>query len=88
MAENKAKGSEHDDFVSKVSKDPSKPADALLLSGFVGKSSEEGHTRLHFDPELKHFVDIPNDAILAQPEDSRRPFRSGDLMCGSRATRR
>jgi hypothetical protein len=64
MADNKGKGPEHDGFVSKVSKDPSKPADAILLSGFIGKSSDEGYTRIHFDPELKHYVDVPDEAIL------------------------
>src|SRR5215831_1068176 len=54
----------YDDFVSKVVKDPKQPPDALLLTGYLGESSEEGHTRLHFDPELKNYVEIPNDAVL------------------------
>jgi hypothetical protein len=63
MAEIKAKIPQ-DDFVSKVVRDPKQPPDTLLLTGYLGESSEEGHTRLHFDPELKSYVEIPNDAIL------------------------
>jgi len=63
MPENKA-NIPHDDFVAKVVKDPKQPPDTILLTGYIGKSSEEGHTRLYFDPELKNYVEIPNDAIL------------------------
>jgi|SRR5882724_681972 hypothetical protein len=63
MAENKA-NIPLDDFVSKVVKDPKQPPDTILLTGYLGKSSEPEHTRLHFDPELKNYVEIPNDAIL------------------------
>jgi hypothetical protein len=52
------------DFVGKIVKDPKSPPDTILLTGYLGKSSEEGHTRLYFDPELKTYVEIPNDAIL------------------------
>jgi hypothetical protein len=54
----------HDDFVGKIVKDPKSPPDTILLTGYLGKSSEEGHTRLYFDPELKSYVEIPNEAIL------------------------
>jgi hypothetical protein len=70
MAENKAKIPE-DDFVSKVVKDPRQPPDTLLLSGYLGKSSEEGHTRLYFDPELKSYVEIPQEAIQHWQEVSK-----------------
>ncbi len=63
MAEQKPRFKE-DDFVSKVVKNPKEPADALLLQGFLGASSEEGYTRLYFDPQLSDYVEIPNDAIL------------------------
>jgi len=53
-----------DAFVSEVVKDPKAPPDALLLSGFIGDSLEPGHTRLYFDPQLRGYVEIPNDAIL------------------------
>ena len=35
-----------------------------MLSGYLGASSEEGHTRLYFDPQLSTYVEIPDDAIL------------------------
>jgi hypothetical protein len=67
MAENKANIS-LDDFVSKVVKDPKQPPDTTLLTGYLGKSSEEGHTRIYFDPELKNYLEVPNDAVLHTQE--------------------
>jgi hypothetical protein len=39
-----------------------------MLSGYVGASSEPGHTRLYLDPEFRSYVEIPNDAILHTQE--------------------
>jgi len=58
----------HADFVSQVVKDPKSPPDVLLLQGFPGASSEKGHTRLYFDPQLTGYVEIPDDAILHSRE--------------------
>src|SRR5262245_14428465 len=52
------------DFVAKIVKDPKNPPATLMLTGFTGDSSEEGHTRLYFDPSLSNYVEIPDDAIL------------------------
>jgi hypothetical protein len=63
----------HDDFVDKLVGDAKAAPNALLLSGFVGKAAEDGHTRLYLDPELREYVDIPNDDLLyskAIPEDA------------------
>ncbi|HEV2418896.1 MAG TPA: hypothetical protein VGX94_13955, partial [Terriglobia bacterium] len=55
-------------LVSKLVKDPKAPPSTLLLSGFLGNSSEEDHTRLYLDPQLSDYVEIPNDAILHTEE--------------------
>jgi hypothetical protein len=52
------------DFVAKIVKDPKNPPDTLMLTGYLGASSESAHTRLYFDPTLNAYVEIPNDAIL------------------------
>jgi hypothetical protein len=62
------KGPKQDELVAKLVKDAQSPPDTLLLSGHVGASSEEGHTRLYFDPQLSDYVEIPNDAILHTQE--------------------
>ena len=51
-------------FVDKLVTDPKQPPQTLLLSGYTGASSEEGHTRLYFDPQLADYVEIPDAAIL------------------------
>ena len=53
-----------DAFISKVVADPAKPPDTILLTGFQGPSSEEGHTRIYQDATLQSYVDVPDDAIV------------------------
>jgi len=57
-----------DDFVSKIVTDPKNPPNTLLLKGFVGASSEEGHIRLYLDNELSDYVEIPESSILYSQE--------------------
>jgi hypothetical protein len=52
------------DFVAKIVKDPKNPPATLMLTGYLGASSEDAHTRLYFDPNLSNYVEIPNDGIL------------------------
>src|SRR5947207_11181697 len=52
------------DFVSKIVKDPNAPPNTLLLQGYLGDSSDEGHVRLYLDPQLSDYVEIPENAIL------------------------
>jgi hypothetical protein len=52
------------DFVAGIVKDPANPPQTTLLTGYVGASSEPGHTRLYFDAGLSSYVEIPDDAIL------------------------
>ena len=58
-------------FVSKLVTDPKQPPNTLLLTGFLGASSEEGYRRLYFDPQLADYVEIPNDAILHEQDVPR-----------------
>jgi hypothetical protein len=53
-----------EDFVSQVVKDAKQPPETLLLIGYLGASSEDGYTRLYFDPQLSTYVEIPDAAIL------------------------
>jgi hypothetical protein len=52
-----------DDFVGRIVQDPSQPPELLLLSGYLGASSEEGHVRLYLDEELSRYVELPEKAI-------------------------
>ncbi len=51
-------------FVSEIAKDPKQLPNVLLLSGYLGDSSEEDHARLYLDPEFDNYVEIPNEGIL------------------------
>jgi hypothetical protein len=63
MAEKKtpARGA---DFIASLVKDPKAPPDVLMLTGYLGASSEDAHTRLYLDPHLGSYVEIPDAAIL------------------------
>jgi hypothetical protein len=65
MAKSPARGA---DFVAKIVKDPKNPPKTIMLTGFLGASSEPGHTRLYFDPHLSNYVEVPDDAILHTQE--------------------
>ena len=52
-----------EDFVARLVPDPVDPPDLLLLKGYLGASSEEGHVRLYLDEELSRYVEIPRKAI-------------------------
>jgi hypothetical protein len=72
-------------FVGQIVKDPRNPPKTQLLVGYLGRSSEDGHTRLYLDPELNDYVEIPNEAILhTQASDDGSPL-GGTLVWINRA---
>jgi hypothetical protein len=71
MAEEKSKSHDSADFVSRLVKNPGTPPSLLFLSGFSGASSEKGHRRLYFDPQLSQFVDFPEGDVLHEETVSR-----------------
>jgi hypothetical protein len=68
MAEGRGGGGARDRaeaaFIARIVKDPKNPPKTTLLMGYLGRSSEEGHTRVYLDPELSEYVEVPNEAIL------------------------
>src|SRR6266481_3275541 len=58
------KSLKHDALVSRIVGDPAQPADTIWLTGFLGPSSEAGHTRVYSDPSFETYVDVPTDAII------------------------
>ncbi len=57
-----------DFFTTKLVKDPSRPPETLLLRGYPGASSEEGHERLYTDADLSSWIDVPKEAVLHTQE--------------------
>lgn len=81
MPRDHAEPPERDDFVAAIVEDPNAPPDTVLLSGFVGDSPEPNHARLYLDPELRSYVDIPNDAILfSKPVPEERSALGGSFL--------
>jgi hypothetical protein len=56
-----------DEFVAKVVPDPNSAGELLLVSGFLGKSSEADHTRVYWDASLNGYVDV-RDTDIAHTE--------------------
>lgn len=63
-----------DNFIAKIVKDPKQVPDTLLLSGYLGASSEDKHARLYFDAQLTSYVEIPDDGILHTQDYSEDPL--------------
>src|SRR5262245_16356865 len=57
-----------DAFTAKVVPDPKNPGQCLLLTGFLGASSESKQTRIYWDPSLSSYVDVDTaDIIHSEP---------------------
>ena len=53
-----------DEWVGSVRPDPQNAEALVIVQGFVGKSSEEGHIRVYSDESLNSFAEIPEDGIV------------------------
>ena len=53
-----------DAFTAKVVPDPKNPGESLLLTGFLGASTESKQTRIYWDPSLSSYVDVDNANII------------------------
>lgn len=51
-------------FVRDIVSDPKSVPDVMLLYGYLGASSEEGHERLYLSPDLTNYVEVPSQAVL------------------------
>jgi hypothetical protein len=56
----------NDNFIRRIVTDPKNVPDVMLLTGYLGASSEEDHERLYLSPDLSNYVEIPKAAILHQ----------------------
>src|SRR5580700_7312048 len=56
----------NDNFIRHIVTDPKNVPDVMLLTGYLGASSQEDHERLYLSPDLSNYVEIPKAAILHQ----------------------
>ena len=54
------------DFIRQIVSDPKNVPDVMMLTGYLGDLSEEGHERLYLSRDLTNYVEIPKAAILHQ----------------------
>jgi hypothetical protein len=52
-----------DEFIAKAVTDPKNPGEVLLVTGFLGASSEPEHTRIYWDASLGTYVDVKTTDI-------------------------
>lgn len=60
-----------DDWIQALIKDPREIPDAVVISGYVGDSTDPKMVRVYFDPHLQRAVDVPVDTILHREEIPR-----------------
>jgi hypothetical protein len=68
-----------DNFVRHIVADPKNVPDVMLLYGYLGASSEEGHERLYLSPDLSTYVEVPNVSILHRAEAARERDPEGGV---------
>lgn len=66
-------------FVERIVTDPNNVPDVMLLYGYTGASSEEGHERLYFGTDLAKYVEVPTDAILHRVAAAREQDPYGGM---------
>ena len=66
-------------FVDRIVTDPNNVPDVMLLYGYPGASSEEGHERLYLGADLAKFVEIPTSAILHRAPAPREQDPHGGM---------
>src|SRR5215469_9040169 len=67
------------DFVRQIVADPKNVPDLMLLYGYLGASSEEGHERLYLSPDLSNFVEIPEKAVLHRAQAAKEQDPNGGV---------
>jgi hypothetical protein len=68
-----------DGFVRHIVQDPKNVPDVMLLYGYPGASSEEGHERLYLSPDLSAYVEVPNGSILHRAEAAKEQDPHGGV---------
>jgi hypothetical protein len=66
-------------FVDRIVADPNNVPDLMILYGYLGASSEDGHERLYLSPDLANYVEIPASAILHRATATREQDPSGGV---------
>src|SRR6266849_7175166 len=53
-----------DEVTTKVVADPKTPADVILVTGFLGDSSEPEHVRIYWDASMGSYIDLDTSDIV------------------------
>lgn len=61
----------HDPWIKTLCGGGNVYAETVLVAGYVGASSDEGHVRIFFDPHLSYAVDVPTAGIAHREEIPR-----------------
>jgi hypothetical protein len=88
MPDDNAPQIKFDDLAEKLVSDPSKPLDAVTLTGFLGRSTQEGSVRLYDDAGFRGYYEISTADILHQHQlpTTQAPF-GGSLVYVKRSAR-
>src|SRR5260370_15027674 len=66
-------------FVRQIVADRKNVPDVMMLYGYPGASSEEGHERLYLSPDLSNYVEVPRTAILHRAEAAKEQDPHGGV---------
>ncbi len=68
-----------ENFVHHIVADPKNVPDVMMLYGYPGASSEEGHERLYLAADLSRYVEVPRTAILHREHASKEQDPHGGV---------
>ena len=71
-----------ENFVHHIVADPKNVPDVMMLYGYPGASSEEGHERLYLSADLSRYVEVPRTAILHREHAAKEQIRTAASPCG------
>jgi hypothetical protein len=81
MADGEVRKVRLDEFVSKVIRDPRDPVERLLVTGFVGASSEPHHIRIYWDATLTTYIDVEEvDIVHSEPLSQQQSPLGGSYI--------
>jgi hypothetical protein len=79
MAEKSSPRLRYDDFVNAVHPDPAKAEPTILVSGYLGRSSEEGNARIYPDASLGNWYEVPESDVVHSAPIADSPLGGSNI---------
>lgn len=69
-----------DPWIRALGRRPDEPANAIGLTGYLGKSEKDDHVRLYMDPELRAWIELKKADIIYRERQGGPQSRGSAVM--------